>query len=557
MKQVKRFVCLLALVCAAGWFFLRPAQHIPAGEAAPAMEGYYSGARADTVNAAGFTLIVNGTSYRSAALEDDRLQTVDMYMSQDMHLMVDTTWVPRLFGGQVMPDDSGGARVNGVALEDVVEQNRETGTYALDITAAAAALGFDYAWQDDSAAAVCDEQQAEDILPEAFDLRQERELTPVRSQGNQGTCWAFAATAALESASGRGADWSLSVDHMTMNNGFNIPYGAGGDYNMALAYLAGWKGPVLEADDPYGDGATDPQLSPVVHVQEAVMPAAGDLDRIKKYVMENGGVESSLYLSISSQYDSNADYDPSTYAYFYSGDMKPNHDVVIVGWDDHFPRTAFASQPSLDGAFLCRNSWGTDFADGGYFYVSYEDVNIGNTNISYTRIDDTDNYDNIYQTDGLGWVGSVGYDRSEAWFANVYTADSPQTLKAVSFYATGADTCYHIYLVDDYTGTESLKDRIYLGSGRLGDAGYYTVDMAKDISLQAGKDYAVVIDMDTSGASYPIAIEYQASDLTQTADISDGRGLISPDGSSWSFAEEEYQCNVCLKAFTDERNEQE
>ena len=107
-------------------------------------------------------------------------------------------------------------------------------------------------------------------------------------------------------------------------------------------------------------------------------------------------------------------------------------------------------------------------------------------------------------------------------------------------------------LVDE-TG---LDGRIYLGSGWLAESGYYTVDIEKDIALKEGTDYAVIVDIDTRDAAYPVAIEYRASELTDTADIRDGRGYISADAGAWASSEQEYQCNVCLKAFTDERNEQ-
>ena len=38
---------------------------------------------------------------------------------------------------------------------------------------------------------------------------------------------------------------------------------------MSMAYLLSWKGPVLEADDPYGDGVSPAGLKAVKHVQES------------------------------------------------------------------------------------------------------------------------------------------------------------------------------------------------------------------------------------------------------------------------------------------------
>ena len=64
-------------------------------------------------------------------------------------------------------------------------------------------------------------------------------------------------------------------------------------------------------------------------------------------------------------------YRKETGAYWYNGDEKPNHDVVIIGWDDHYSRDNFNQPPEGDGAFICANSWGGEFGDDGYFYVSY------------------------------------------------------------------------------------------------------------------------------------------------------------------------------------------
>lgn len=55
-----------------------------------------------------------------------------------------------------------------------------------------------------------------------------------------------------------------------------------------------------------------------------------------------------------------------------------NHAVTIVGWDDHFSKDNFLAdhKPPEDGAWIVRNSWGTDWGMDGYFYLSYYDQNI-------------------------------------------------------------------------------------------------------------------------------------------------------------------------------------
>ncbi len=548
MKHVKRYFLLLAIICVTGIVLTRPQVRYLAGQASESLQSYYVSARADAVNEKGFTLSCNETM----------LDIENMRMSSQMHLMMPLSAVVNHLRASVTVGENGQCFVQGQYFEDIAIITNTDDTLTdrgpeniwIDMTEAASALGLVYQWNDETREASLDAAQSEE-LPRRFDLRENRVLNTVENQGTFGTCWAFASTAALETSQTNGEILDFSVDHMTMNSGFNIAPTEGGDYNMALAYLAAWKGPVLAADDPYGDGITDTSLGAVRHLQEARMIEEKDLNKIKSMIMRYGGVESSLYMSIQNAWDSSEDYEPMTASYYYAGNERPNHDIVIVGWDDDYSRENFNHMPENDGAFLCRNSWGEDFGDAGYFYVSYEDSNLGISNIVYTRLDETDNYRMNYQSDMLGWVGTLGYKEPSAWFANVYTAGQDEILRAVSFYATGGQTTYDIYAVPEYYGAESLEHPMYLGSGYCEDGGYYTVDIPEMVRLRAGSRFAVMVRITTEGSERPIAIEFAASELTSCANLSDGEGYISYDGSQWNSAEAEYGCNVCLKAFTD------
>ena len=548
MKHVKRYFLLLAIICVTGIVLTRPQVRYLAGQASESLQSYYVSARADAVNEKGFTLSCNGTM----------LDIENMRMSSQMHLMMPLSAVVNHLRASVTVGENGQCFVQGQYFEDIAIITNTDDTLAdrgpeniwIDMTEAASALGLVYQWNDETREASLDAAQSEE-LPRRYDLRENRVLNTVENQGTFGTCWAFASTAALETSQTNDEILDFSVDHMTMNSGFNIAPTEGGDYNMALAYLAAWKGPVLAADDPYGDGITDTSLGAVRHLQEARMIEEKDLNKIKSMIMRYGGVESSLYMSIQNAWDSSEDYEPMTASYYYAGNERPNHDIVIVGWDDDYSCENFNHMPENNGAFLCRNSWGEDFGAGGYFYVSYEDSNLGTSNIVYTRLDETDNYRMNYQSDMLGWVGTLGYKEPSAWFANVYTAGQDEILRAVSFYATGGQTTYDIYAVPEYYGAELLEHPVYLGSGYCEDGGYYTVDIPEMVRLRAGSRFAVMVRITTEGSERPIAIEFAASVLTSGANLSDGEGYISYDGSQWNSAEAEYGCNVCLKAFTD------
>lgn len=389
-------------------------------------------------------------------------------------------------------------------------------------------------------------------LPSSYDGRRHGKTTPVKDQGALGTCWAFASLTALESRLLPDEQWDFSEDHMSHNPNFLLKDADGGEYTMAMAYLLSWQGPVREEDDPYGDGVSPQDLSPVRHVQEIRILPAADIEAVKRAVYDYGSVEGSLYIDMRYGNEWSVYYNADTYAYCCTEQREPDHDVVIVGWNDHFPKEAFSQPVSSDGAFICQNSWGESFGEAGYFYVSYEDRNISAENIVYSGVESPDNYTEIYQSDLCGWIGQLGYGAETAWGANVYTAEKNTVLQAVGFYAIGRGSDYEVYAVEQLPENPSDRDfaeRTELASGHLQYAGYYTVPFRRPVELLAGERFAVMVRMKTPGAVHPIAIEYDAGDGKCRIDLTDGEGYASPDGDLWERVEEDQNCNLCLKAY--------
>ena len=398
-------------------------------------------------------------------------------------------------------------------------------------------------------------------LPASYDYRKEGRAPRIGNQGELGTCWAFASLTALSSSLLPEEDLTFSVDHMTRHNHFQLEPNEGGEYTMSMAYLLSWTGPVPEEADPYGDGISPEGLSACRHVQEIQILPPKDYEAIKRAVYLQGGVQSALYTSMENGMDESPHYNPQTNAYCYEGSSAPNHDSVIIGWDDAYPKESFSIEPEGDGAFICTNSWGEEFGDEGYFYVSYYDTNIGVNNIVYTGIEPADNYDRICQGDLCGWIGQIGYGNEEAWFGAAYTAEAGEHLAAAGFYATDKDTEYEIYLarqlprepgmagVPKAGGGVPLNDRRLLAQGSLRYAGYYTIPFEEKIPLEEGEKFAIIIKIMTPGTVHPVAIEYDAGDGTAQVDLTDGEGYLSFDGKRWEHVEETQRCNVCLKAY--------
>jgi C1A family cysteine protease len=416
------------------------------------------------------------------------------------------------------------------------------------------AFGAEVLWDEVNFRVVINSSPVENVLatlPRSFDLRSLEKVTDVKNQGPLGTCWAFATMAALESRLLPDEEWNFSENHISMQHGYNADQNQGGEFRMALSYLTRWAGPVREEDDQYGDGVSPANLKAVKHLQEAIILPSKNYEEIKKAIYLYGAVQSAVYSPIQDyNYNSNY-YNEATNALYLYENKRSNHDVVLIGWDDDFSKENFLVQPKGDGAFIAKNSWGTEFGEEGYYYISYHDLNVGIDNIVYTRIDDPDNYNNIYQTDKLGWVGNLGYDQETAYFSNVYTTKERENLKAVSFYATGDNTTYEIYVVENFKNTSSFNERKLLTKGKIKFSGYYTIDFNENIVMEKGQTFAVVVKITTPGESYPVAIEYKADEYTANVIIEDGEGYISYNGDYWQSTEKTQNSNVILKAFTD------
>lgn len=393
-----------------------------------------------------------------------------------------------------------------------------------------------------------------DALPSSYDLRGLGRVTSVKDQRPYGTCWAFAALGSLESCLLPGERGDFSEDNLVLQSGFDnwgVPYDRGGNVLMSTAYLVRWGGPMSEGKDAYADGYTPSMLSPLKHVQDVswIPPRGSSLDNmaIKNAVMRFGAVDAALCWDGDTDGSFSPYYDAATASYYYDGEGVINHEVTVVGWDDDYAGSNFTTAPPGNGAFVCKNSWGPTWGDGGYFHVSYYDAAFGTRNpmAVFDDAEPSDNFTGIYQYDPLGDCEEVGLSLArETWFANVFTANETESLSAVGFYATAPNTSYKVY-----TGS-SLATLTLRTSGTLDYMGYHTVRLPAPVSITSDHPFAVAVSIPSADGDRPIAIERPRAGYSSAASSTAGQSFVSDDGSRWTdhilWAPES---NVCLKAY--------
>ena len=374
----------------------------------------------------------------------------------------------------------------------------------------------------------------------------------MRDQGRYGTCWAFAALASLESTLLPGAANDFSENNMAARSGFALGFGDGGNADMAAAYLLRWAGPVSEADDPYAPYAATPNPSPAdaavgTHVQDALaLPSrrsSTDNADLKWAVLTYGAVYTSMCWSATAFCD-------STDAFYYAGSASPNHAVTLVGWDDSYPASGFASTPAGPGAFLVRNSWGTEFGTDGYFWVSYYDTRFGGDNAVFAGAEPAAAAERIYQHDPLGWVASYrpsgAADPSTAWFAAAYTAAEAGTLTAAGFYATAPNAAYEVRVAESVDGIQTAA---VSATGTLAVPGFHTVALDAPVAVSAGQHLVIAVRVTVPGYGFPIAVERPwtgYADATAAA----GQSFVSGDGETWTDMTTAIAgTDVCLKGY--------
>lgn len=430
------------------------------------------------------------------------------------------------------------------------------GRVYLPIRAVMEAFGCQVSWDTDMKAVIIKSSQKATTIDSKgvegdyrttrkYDLRQSGKITEVKNQGRTSACWVFTDMDQLECMLRPAQTLDLSEDHVIHNSDYHITYQTGGYDEIVMSYLASWKGPVLEKDDPFNDHKTNTDAKPVGHVQD-IYYRDMNVDQIKEAIFTYGPVKTDIYLDQRVNVSLNED----TAGYYYTGDDSVNHSVIIVGWDDDFPKESFTETPPKDGAYIVKNSWGGGYGKLGYFYVSYYDKTIGKSTLIIPKVEPVNNYAHIYQHETTYPVVSYGYDSEEGWGANVFRKNSlNESLAAVSLYTLADNTEYVVAYVDNFDTVLSFENLEIIKEGTIKYQGYHTIRLDHEIPLPEGEKFAVAILIKTPGFNFPIPVEEKSED-TPNAKAGYLESYASGNGYDWEDVGMTDNANVSIKAFT-------
>ena len=266
-------------------------------------------------------------------------------------------------------------------------------------------------------------------LPSFYDLNSYGLLTPVKDQGNLGTCWAFGNTTAFQSAilkagfASNPSDPALDIStwHLATMNGnganLNTNEGWGGYSGMAVAYWTRGRG-AWNITSKFDNGITVAGGGPVYKTNNILNyyryanTAIGNGEILNAYVPPASQNLAPFMLNQSVTFLWNGDtntlgnYQQSlkqailkygALAITYCAQFAPveylsadatnviNHSISLIGWNDAI--SVSNSFTNFTGSWILQNSWGTNAGgvapdpitkENGYTYGLYADASAAN-----------------------------------------------------------------------------------------------------------------------------------------------------------------------------------
>ena len=250
------------------------------------------------------------------------------------------------------------------------------------------------------------------------------------------------------------------------------------------------------------------------------------IDQIKAELTAGHGV------SVDIKVNENT-FNRETWAHYYDGYMGTTpHGVCIVGWDDDYPASNFNKTPPGNGAWIVKNSWGSQtdlIPDGlvapdgttkdanagdwgivdenglhtGYFYLSYYDLGIGIPESFAFELKENHDQENALQLDYMPASADEWQHKSEkpVSCANVFTLEKDMRIDEVATRfsmedevpVTGFTVTFDIYRLRDGAVAPDDGELLATCTREFKNFGYHRVALDAPVYTRAGDRLAIVV----------------------------------------------------------------
>ena len=197
-------------------------------------------------------------------------------------------------------------------------------------------------------------------LPRSVDWRTKGVVTPVKNQGQCGSCWAFSATGSMEAQHALAKNKLLNFSESQIVDCDSADAGCGGGFmDDAFKYVISAGGIESEKAYPYlpEDEKCTFNASRIVAHFKGYQDVKGGEEGLKQAVAQVGPVSVAIDAS-------GMDFQLYKKGVYYSPSCSPtflDHGVLVVGYGTTKNGTDY---------WVVKNSWGSSWGDNGYILMS-------------------------------------------------------------------------------------------------------------------------------------------------------------------------------------------
>ena len=187
--------------------------------------------------------------------------------------------------------------------------------------------------------------------------------TPVKNQGQCGSCWAFSATEQIESDAMRTLGWTGELAPEQITDCADKAYGCGGGWTeVAYSYVKSTGGIEQESDYPYTSGR---RPNKNLECTEDSSDYVVTVDKFYK-IDEGSGTEDAMADYMESTGPLSVCVDADSWSSYTGGVMSTCGTSV-----DHCVQAVGVDRSDSSPYWKVRNSWGPDWGEQGHILLAY------------------------------------------------------------------------------------------------------------------------------------------------------------------------------------------